>query len=352
MRGVVLSGGLGTRLRPITYSMTKQLVPVGNKPILFYGLEALAEAGIEDVAVVISPETGGEVRETLQDGSVVGLRLRYVIQPEPLGIAHALRLAIEGEDPDDVLLFLGDNILRDGVAGLVHDFRSNRPAAQVLLAEVDDPRAFGVAALDENGAIARLVEKPADPPSNLALVGAYLFDPSIAEALAAITPSGRGQYEITDAIQHVLDAGKTVGYSLLTGWWKDTGKKHDLLAANELVLADLVGKVEGEVVGGPFAGPVRVAEGARLEDCTVTGPAIIGEGAELTRVIVGPNTAIGAGCRLTDASVANSIILEGSEVAGWKLHHSLLGRDCRLAGTAPTSYVDMVLGERSEIRGE
>ncbi len=352
MKGVVLSGGAGTRLRPITFSMAKQLVPVGNKPILFYGLEDLAGAGVVDTAIIVAPETGDEIRKAVGDGSRFGLKVEYLVQDRPLGLAHALGLALPWVDGDDVLMYLGDNLVKQGVADVVADFREHRPHCQILLTQVEDPSAFGVAEVDGSGRVVRLVEKPKNPPSDLALVGVYLFDNSIGEAVASITPSARGELEITDAIQYLVEKGKEVRPSIVRGWWKDTGKKDDLLHANELVLARLDTEIHGELVDCHVRGTIQVAAGARLIDCEVTGPAVIGEGAQLTRVQVGPNTAIGDRVRLSDAAVEDSIILEGSEVHGWKLRDSLLGRDSHLHGTAPPGYVEMTLGERSEIVGE
>lgn len=352
MKGVVLSGGAGTRLRPITFSMAKQLVPVANVPILFYGLRDIAAAGITEVAIIIAPETGDEIRHAVGNGSKLGLDVTYIVQDKPAGLAHALGMALPWADGDDVLMYLGDNLVKQGVADIVADFQTNRPNCQILLTEVDDPSAFGVAALDDEGHVVRLVEKPKNPPSNLALVGVYLFDASIAEAVASITPSARGELEITDAIQYLVTSGRIVRPSVVRGWWKDTGKKDDLLHANELVLADLEARQEGEVIDSTIRGSVSVGAGARLIDCTVTGPAVIGEGAHLTRTRIGANTAIGNGCRVSDSTIETSIVMDGSEVHGWKLHSSLLGRDTRLHGGAPDGFAEMTLGERSEVFGD
>jgi glucose-1-phosphate thymidylyltransferase len=352
MKGVVLSGGTGSRLRPITYSMAKQLVPVGNKPILFYGLEDLAQAGIREVGIIISPETGDEVRAAVGDGSQLGIEASFIVQEKPLGLAHALKTALPFVDGDDVLMYLGDNLVKDGVAEIAADFRRDRPNCQILLKPVDNPSAFGVAELDAAGQVVRLIEKPADPPSNLALVGAYLFDQTIAEAVDAIEPSARGELEITDAIQYLVTSDRDVRASIVREWWKDTGKKDDLLHANELVLSDLQGRVEGELVDCTVRGEIIVGAGARLVDCTLTGPAVIGARAHLTRVDIGQNTAIGDGCRISDSTIEDSIILAGAEIHGWRLRNSLLGRECRLHGSAPSRFVELTLGERSEILGE
>ncbi len=352
MKGVVLSGGAGTRLRPITFSMAKQLVPVGNRPILFYGLTDMAAAGITDVAIIISPETGSEVRRAVGDGSALGIRPHFIVQDRPRGLAHALGMALPWAEGDDVLMYLGDNLVKGGVADVVADFQRDRPNCQILLQQVPNPQDFGVAEIDADGRVVHLVEKPADPPSDLALVGVYLFDDTIAEAVASIAPSARGELEITDAIQYLLTKGRQVNHTRVRGWWKDTGKKDDLLHANELVLSDLREKIEGDLVDCRVRGAVAVAPGARLIDCVLTGPVVVGEGAHVVRSQLGPNTAVGDRCRVADASVEDSIILGGAEIHGWKLRESLLGRECKLRGAAPSGFVQLTLGERSEIIGE
>lgn len=352
MKGVVLSGGSGTRLRPITFSMAKQLVPVANVPILHYGLRDIAAAGITEVCIIVSPETGAHIRRSVGTGARFGLDVTYTVQDRPAGLAHALGCALPWVDGDDVLMYLGDNLVKDGVADVVQDYREQDPNCQILLTRVDDPSAFGVAELDADGRVVRLVEKPTVPPSDLALVGVYLFDATIAEAVASITPSARGELEITDAIQWLIDHDLTVNSSVVRGWWKDTGRKEDLLHANQLVMLDMAGDIRGEVIGGSLRGPVVVEEGARLVDCVVTGPAVIGPGATLRRTEVGPNTAIGRDADVVDAVIEDSILMAGVTVHGWRLRSSLIGRDTRLRGAAPERFVEMTLGERCEVVGE
>ncbi len=352
MKGIVLAGGTGSRLRPITFSMAKQLVPIANKPIIEYGLEDLAEAGITEVGVVIAPETGGEVKEAVGDGSRFGLDVTFILQEEPLGIAHALKTALPFVDGDDCLMYLGDNLVKDGVHDVVDGFREHRPNCQIMLSPVENPSSFGVAELGDNGEVVRLVEKPRVPPSNLALVGVYLFDDSIGEAIDAIEPSGRGEYEITDAIQRLIDDGRTVRSSVVRDWWKDTGTKEDLLAAQKLVIAEVAHNVHGELVDCTVGGPVHIGEGSKLTGCEIVGPVVIGAEVHMSRVLVGPQTSIGDKCRLSDAAVEGSIVMAGAEVHGWKIRNSLVGREARLRGLAPAGYVEMTLGERSEIVGE
>ena len=351
MKGVVLAGGAGSRLRPITFAMSKQLVPVANQPILFYGLRDLAAAGITEVAIIISPETGQEIREAVGDGSQFGVSVEYILQDSPDGLAHALSLAMPFVGDDSVLMYLGDNLVRQGVADVVRDFEEQQPNAQILLAEVPNPSSFGVAQLDEDGQVYQLLEKPENPPSNLALVGVYLFDSSVREALAAIEPSGRGELEITDAIQWLIDAGREVRASMIGGWWKDTGKKEDLLHASELVLESLLTSLKGEVIDCRLRGAVQVGVGSKLVDCDIIGPVVIGKGVEIERSTIGPNTTIGDGCRITDAVVRRSILMEEVEVAHWRLRDSLVGRRAAIGGSAPPAFVELTVGERSEIIG-
>lgn len=352
MKGVMLSGGSGTRLRPITYSMAKQLVPVANTPILHYGLADMAAVGIQEVCIIISPQTGDDIRRSVGTGEQFGLDVSYVVQDEPLGLAHALGCALPWVDGDDVLMYLGDNLVKDGVADVVGDYRRNGPNCQILLTRVEDPSSFGVAELDEDGAVARLVEKPSVPKSDLALVGVYLFDHHIAAAIDSIRPSARGELEITDAIQWLIDHDRVVHSSIVRGWWKDTGRKSDLLHASQLVMGDLTERIEGHVVGGELRGPVVVESGARVVDCHITGPAIIGRGTNLRRSDVGPNTAVGARAEVVDSVIEDSILMDGVTVHGWKLRSSLIGQDSRLYGAAPDRFVEVTLGERCEVIGE
>lgn len=352
MKGLVLAGGSGTRLRPITFTMAKQLVPVANTPILFYGLEDLAEAGVTEVGIVISPETGGDVKAAVGDGARFGLSVQWIVQDQPLGLAHALKVALPFIAGDDCLMYLGDNLVKDGVSDVVRDFETHHPNCQILLSPVDNPEAFGVAEMSEGGGIIRLVEKPESPPSDLALVGVYLFDSSIAEAVGAITPSIRGELEITDAIQYLIDSGKQVRASIVTDWWKDTGTKADLLHAQELVIEDLAEKIEGDLVDTRVRGAVHVGAGSVLVDCDISGPAVIGDRVQMSHTTIGPQTSVGDGCLIEHAAIERSIVLEDAEIRGWRIRDSLLGRGAKLRGVAPPSYVEMTLGERSEITGE
>ena len=249
LKGLILSGGAGTRLRPITHTSAKQLVPVANKPVLFYGIEALVDAGVKEIGIIIAPETGDEIREAAGDGSAFGAEITYIVQDKPAGLAHAVLTAKPFLGDSPFVMYLGDNLLRDGLRGLVSTFEAERPDALILLTEVEEPEHYGVAELDGER-IVRLIEKPKDPPSNLALVGVYLFSPSIFAAAEALEPSWRGEYEITEAIQGLIDDGHEVRSEIVTGWWKDTGQLADMLEANRLVLEELHSRVEGSVDEG------------------------------------------------------------------------------------------------------
>jgi glucose-1-phosphate thymidylyltransferase len=351
LKGLILSGGKGTRLRPITHTSAKQLVPVANKPVLFYGIEAMAEAGIDDIGIIIAPETGDEIKAAAGDGSRFGVKLTYIPQDEPAGLAHAVLTAEEFLGDNAFVMYLGDNLLQGGIAELVGAFRSSEPDALILLTPVPDPQHYGVAEL-ENGRVVQLLEKPPEPKTDLALVGVYMFTPVVHEAARAIEPSARGELEITDAIQRLVDDGKTVEPHIVRGWWKDTGQLDDMLAANRLVLDTIEGRVDGELIDSQVDGRVVVEGGARLERCAVRGPAIIGAGSILTDCYVGPYTAVGEGCRIENAEVEHSILLAGAAVCdlAGRMESSLLGRNVRIGRDhrQPRAYRFMV-GDNSEI---
>jgi glucose-1-phosphate thymidylyltransferase len=342
LKGLILSGGTGTRLRPITYTSAKQLVPVANKPVLFYGIEALAAAGIDEIGIIISPETGGEIRSVAGDGGAFGVSLTYIEQDAPLGLAHAVLTAEQFLGDSPFVMYLGDNLLRDGVTDLVSTFRSEAPDALILLTPVNDPENYGVAELDASKRVARLVEKPQNPESDLALVGVYMFTSSISDAARAIEPSGRGELEITDAIQHLVDGGLRVDPHIVHGWWKDTGQVQDMLEANHLILDDLEERIDGQLIDSRVEGRVVVEAGARLERATVRGPAIIGAGAVLRDAYIGPYTAVGPGVRIEQAEVEYSIVLEGSSIEHLegRIEASLIGKNVaiRRSPAMPRAY--------------
>ena len=351
LKGLILSGGAGTRLRPITHTSAKQLVPVANKPVLFYGIEALVEAGVTEIGIVIAPQTGDEIREAVGDGSALGAEVTYIPQAEPLGLAHAVLTAEEFLGTDSFVMYLGDNLLRDGMTGLVEAFRRNEPDALILLTRVLDPEHYGVAELDGER-IVRLVEKPKDPPSDLALVGVYMFTSKIFDAAKAIEPSPRGELEITDTIQHLIDTGHTVEQHRVKGWWKDTGQLADMLEANRLVLEDLEPRIDGELIDSKVEGRVVIEAGARVTNSTVRGPAVIAAGSTVTDSYVGPYTAIDTGCEVIHSEVEHSILLAGASIRDLpsRMEASLLGRNVRVSrAEGLPKTLRMMVGDASEL---
>ena len=351
LKGLILSGGRGTRLRPITHTSAKQLVPVANRPVLFYGIEAMAQAGITEIGIIIAPETGDEIRAAVGDGSAFGVEVTYIVQDEPAGLAHAVLTAEPFLAQDSFVMYLGDNLLQGGIEDLVGAFRRGEPDALILLTPVQDPEHYGVAEL-QDGRVVALAEKPPEPKTDLALVGVYMFTAAIHDAARAIEPSSRGELEITDAIQHLVDNGARVEPHVVRGWWKDTGRLEDMLEANRLVLDTIVARIEGELVESTCDGRVVVEPGARLERSTVRGPAIIGAGARLVDCYVGPYTAVGEGCVIENAEVEHSILLTGAAFRGLagRMESSLLGRNVKIAHSdrQPRAYRFMV-GDESEI---
>jgi len=354
LKGLILSGGAGTRLRPITHTSAKQLVPVANKPVLFYGIEALVDAGVKEIGIIIAPETGDEIREAAGDGSRFGAEITYIVQDKPAGLAHAVLTAEEFIGGSPFVMYLGDNLLRDGLRGLVATFEEHGPNALILLTPVDDPQSYGVAELDDQDHIVRLIEKPKDPPSNLALVGVYLFSNLIFDAARSLEPSWRGELEITEAIQKLIDDGRTVRSEVVRGWWKDTGQLADMLEANRLVLEELVTAIEGEVdEASKVEGRVVLGPGARLERSVVRGPAVIGAGAVIEDAFVGPYTSIGDDVHVRRSEVENSIVLSGSVVEdlGTRMEASLLGKEVKLTRSeGMPKTLRLLVGDRSEIK--
>lgn len=352
MKGLILSGGKGTRLRPITHTAAKQLVPVANKPILFYAIEAMRDAGIKEIGIIIG-DTGPEVRAAVGDGSAWGVSITYIPQEAPLGLAHAVKISEEFMAGEPFVMYLGDNLIRGGITSFVKDFEAQKPDSLILLAKVPNPNQFGVAVLNPEGRVVDLEEKPKQPKSDLALVGVYLFTETIFKAVNAIQPSPRGELEITDAIQWLIDQGYRVNPHLVTGWWKDTGKLSDMLEANRIMLDDLKDSViEGELVGDcQIQGRVVVSKGARLENCIVRGPAVIGENCRLTNTYVGPYTAINRDVTITNAEIEHSIILEGSSILdiNGRITDSLLGKNVEVTrGEIKPKAYRLMLGDNSQ----
>ncbi|WP_338894350.1 glucose-1-phosphate thymidylyltransferase [Streptomyces sp. TG1A-60] len=352
MKALVLSGGSGTRLRPITHSFAKQLVPIANKPVLCYALEAIADAGISDVGIVVG-DTAAEIMKAIGDGSTFGLRVTYIRQPHPLGLAHAVYIAREFLGQDDFVMYLGDNFVLGGIKELVAEFRRDRPAARILLTEVENPSLFGVAELDNAGNVVRLEEKPKVPSSPLALVGVYLFTPAVHEAVAAIKPSARGELEITDAIQWLIDEGHSVRPLIITGYWKDTGNVTDMLEANRAVLESAERRIDGKVDdASEVIGRVHIDEDARVRNSRIVGPVSIGPGTTITGSYLGPFTSVARDCRIENSEIEYSIVLPEASITGvGRIEASLIGRQVEVTSSAHTpSAHRFLLGDHSKVQ--
>jgi glucose-1-phosphate thymidylyltransferase len=353
MKALVLSGGSGTRLRPITHTSAKQLIPVANKPVLFYGLEAIAEAGVTDVGIIVG-DTATAIEAAVGDGSNFGIKVTYIRQLAPLGLAHAVLVAREFLGDDDFVMYLGDNFIVGGITGLVEEFAANRPDAQIMLTKVSDPRSFGVAELDAvTGLVKNLEEKPKQPKSDLALVGVYLFTPAVHEAVASLKPSWRGELEITEAIQWLLDNGRAVQSTKITGYWKDTGNVADMLEVNRLVLESVEQRLDGTVSDdSEIIGRVVVEEGATVASSRIVGPAIIGAGSTITGSYIGPFTAIDEGCSVDDSEIEYSIILSRASIRGTRrIESSIIGHHAEVtpAPRVPRAH-RLVLGDHSKVQ--
>ena len=365
MKALILAGGAGTRLRPITHTRAKQLVPVANKPILFYGLEAISDAGIVEVGIIVG-DTADEVRAAVGDGSDWGLKVTYLPQDAPLGLAHCVLIARDFLGDDDFVMYLGDNLLKQSLAEFVASFEADRqraatptlvdnvatPVAQILLKRVDDPQRFGVAEVDDEGGIVRLVEKPEVPPSDLALVGVYLFDPHVHEAVAAIQPSPRGELEITDAIQWLIDAGHRVRSEVLDGWWIDTGKLTPLLEANRLLLEVIERRLDGTIdEKSQIDGRVVVEASAEVHDSVLRGPVVIGAGTIVRDSFIGPFTAVGDRCVVERSEIEHSVVLDDSRIlAAGRIEDSLLGHHVEVTRSERRPRATrLMVGDHSQI---
>ena len=351
MKGLILSGGKGTRLRPITHTSAKQLVPVANKPVLYYGLEALVSAGITEIGIVVG-ETQAEIRASVGDGSAFGARVTYIEQDAPRGLAHAVLISEDFIKGDPFVMYLGDNLLNRGIGRFVEEFSREKPAAQILLARVPDPQMFGVAEL-AHGRVVRLVEKPKEPKSDLALVGVYMFSAEVFASVKRIKPSFRNELEITDAIQDLIDRGLEVRPHIVEGWWKDTGKLEDMLEANRLILDTMERRIEGTVDDASrIEGKVVIAAGASVERSVVRGPVVIGAGAKISGAYIGPFTSIGDNVTLRETEIEHSIVLEGATITDIanRIEDSLIGRNVSIyrLPVRPSAYRFM-LGDNSEV---
>jgi len=355
MKALVLAGGLGSRLGPLTRSGAKQLLPVANKPIIHYVLENLRAAEITDVGVLVGSQTADGIKQNLQDGSGWGLNITYIYQEEPLGLAHCVLVAEEFLDGQPFVMYLGDNMLRGGIKPYVARFLEERPNALLLLTEVEDPAQFGVAEFTDDGRLKRLVEKPQSPPSNRAITGIYFFDHHVIEAAHSISPSWRNELEITDAIQWLLDNQLKVDYSLLPGWWKDTGNPDDLLEANVLVLQDLIGGIDSSAVidsESQILGQVLMGPGVEIRRSVIRGPVVIGPHCKVEDAYIGASTALGAKSVVKNSEVSCSIIMEGASIEDVPvaIDWSLIGRDAVVCpGRAKPNALNLVLGDLSKV---
>jgi glucose-1-phosphate thymidylyltransferase len=352
MKALVLAGGAGTRLRPITHTSAKQLLPVANKPVLFYGLEAIRDAGITDVGLVVG-DTAPAIRAAVGDGSAFGLSVTYIRQAAPLGLAHAVLVSRDFLGGEDFVMYLGDNFIVGGINPLVEEFRSERPDAQIMLTPVPDPREFGVAELDDSGQVIGLEEKPKRPKSNLALVGVYIFSTAVHEAVRALNPSWRGELEITEAIQWLIEHGKTVRSSVITGYWKDTGNVTDMLEVNRMVLQAAEPRCDGTVDAGcEIIGRVIIADGAQVSGSRIVGPVIIGPRSKVTGSYIGPFTAIAEDCTVEDSEIEYSIVLARASIRGVRrIEASIIGHDVEVtpAHRVPRAH-RLVLGDHSKVQ--
>jgi glucose-1-phosphate thymidylyltransferase len=353
MKALVLSGGKGTRLRPLTYTLPKQLVPVANKPILHYVMDQIADTGIKEVGVIIAPETGPMVKEALKENPW-SFHFEFILQEEPKGLAHAVKVAEDFLGDSPFLMYLGDNLIGESVLPFVEAFKRSEVEALILLKEVEDPRLFGVAVIDEKGEVQRLIEKPKEPPSNFALVGVYLFSSAIHDAISKIKPSWRGELEITDAIQRLLDEGKRVKSYILRRWWLDTGKKDDLLEANRVVLdeftrEDLRGEVDPE---SRIIGRVHLAKGVKVKGSVIRGPVAVDEGTAIERSFIGPYTSIGKGCLVKNSVIEHSVILDGARIMEVeRLEDSVIGRNALVGrGYENSRALRLMIGDDAEVR--
>jgi glucose-1-phosphate thymidylyltransferase len=352
VKALVLSGGSGSRLRPITHTSAKQLLPVANKPVLFYGLESIRDAGISDVGIVVG-DTEPAIRAAVGGGSGFGLDVTYIRQDAPRGLAHAVLVAGDFLGGDDFVMYLGDNFIVGGISSLVDEFRSGRPDAQIMLTHVPDPRQFGVAELDAAGEVVGLVEKPQRPKSDLALVGVYIFTAAVHEAVRQLVPSWRGELEITEAIQWLIDHGRKVRSTTITGYWKDTGNVADMLEVNRMVLEGLEPSVRGEVdAASELIGRVLIEPGAQISESRIVGPVIVGAGTRVSRSYVGPFTSVAPDCAITDSEIEYSIVLHGASIQGVRrIEASLIGHEVEVTPSprVPKAH-RLILGDHSKVQ--
>lgn len=351
MKALILAGGKGTRLRPITHTSAKQLVPVANKPVLFYGIEAIRNAGIKDIVMIVG-QTREEIKEACGTGDAWDVNITYVYQEEPLGLAHCVKIAKDELNDEPFVMYLGDNLIKGGITPFVRQFEQQKPNAQILLAKVPDPQRFGVAELDGDR-VTKLVEKPKEPKSDLALVGVYMFDPNIYEAVDAIKPSWRNELEITDAIQYLVENDYDVRSHVITGWWKDTGNLGSMLEANRIVLDELAPEIHGTIdEESEVFGKISVGEGSKIVNSTIRGPAVIGENCTIENSFIGPFTSIYNDVKIESSEIEHSIVLEESQILhiDHRIEDSLIGKNVKVTKTElKPKALRFMLGDNSEV---
>ena len=350
LKALVLSGGRGTRLRPLTFTLAKQLIPLANKPVLGYVLDQVAETGINQIGIIIAPETGHYVKEYIKDGSEWGFSVTYIPQ-EPLGLAHAVKTAKTFLGEENFIMCLGDNLQGEGLTTFVQKFTKEKMDALILLKAVDDPTKFGVATLDEKGNIIDLVEKPKEPSSNLAIVGTYIFSSNIFKAIESIKPSWRGELEITDAIQEMINMGFNVKAETLSTWWLDTGKKDDILVANAKILDEYTKReIKGTILESKIEGRVTIQENAKVVNSTIRGPCVIGDGCVVENSLIGPYTSIGNRTKISDSSIEYCVILENAQIIGVdRLEESLIGKNAKVTRNHRKGCLKLNVGDYSEV---
>jgi glucose-1-phosphate thymidylyltransferase len=351
VKALILAGGAGSRLRPLTHTSAKQLIPIANKPVLFYGLESVRDAGITEVGIIVG-DTANEIRAAVGDGSEFGLVVTYIPQSQPLGLAHCVLIAADFLDDEEFVMYLGDNFIVGGISGFVEEFRAEPSDALLLLTHVPDPTQFGVAELDENGRVIGLEEKPAHPKSNWALVGVYLLGPAIHEAVRSIKPSARGELEITDALQWLIDSKLDVRSHTVSGYWKDTGRVEDMLECNRTILESVENHMSGTVHDSEIIGRVVIQAGAEVRNSRILGPAIIGAGTIISNSYIGPFTSIAENCVLENTEIGYSIVLADSRISGVRrIDSSLIGREVEVRpSTGPANVCRLVLGDHSQVQ--
>jgi len=351
MKGVILHGGAGTRLRPLTFSGPKQLIPVANKPISQYVLEDLRDSGIKQIAIILGNVYPEKVVNHYGDGSRFGVKITYIHQGEPKGIAHAVGLCKEFVAMDEFVVYLGDNLIQHGIKKYLNEFQSGEYDGYILLKEVEDPTRFGVAKFDDSGKLVDVVEKPKQPPSNYAIVGIYFFKPVVFDIIKELKPSWRGEYEITDTIRLMMQKGYKIGYSVIDGWWFDTGKKDDILQVNSIILDERIKReIKGETINSRIDGRVTIGEGSKIINSTVRGPCIIGRNCAIEDSYIGPYTSIGDNARIIKSSIEFSIVLEKVTIEGIdRLEESLIGENAKLIKASKRNAIKLHIGDYSEV---